>query len=222
MVVIGDVPPQFGGNKPRVKEVLEAESYGLVKVLVLATRDTFLAVHFGNDSLATLRGRANAITVLTNTQGGVRIGELIGAREFFRRMGALGLNVPKLLEKLPLVRTPRPVARARASPAAAAVPSANANGSEHDRALQWACLTGNVRCASCRGPLRKLVSKFPQATGFCDDDERPIYMYKGDSYGKCLADVVGHRWGNDARCPKLLPTPMSDEVMQEWRDAGSP
>jgi hypothetical protein len=70
--------------------------------------------------------------------------------------------------------------------------------------------------------MRKLVSKFPQSTGFCDGDERPIYMYKGDWYGKCLADVEANCWGNDARCPMLLPTPMSDEVMQEWRDAGSP
>ena len=79
MVVGGGVPTQFGSNKPRVKVVLEAESHGLVKVLVVATTDTFLAVHFGNESHATLRGRANAITVLNNTQGGVRIGELIGA-----------------------------------------------------------------------------------------------------------------------------------------------
>jgi hypothetical protein len=222
MVVVGDVPKQFGGNKPRVKVVVEAESHSLVKVLVLATKDTFLAVHFGDESLPTLRGRANAITVLNNTQGGVRIGELIGPHEFFRRMGALGVDVPRLLEKLPLERAPRPAARVRASPAAAAAPSANANCSGHNCALLWACLTGRVRCASCRGPMRKLVSKFPQSTGFCDGDERPIYMYKGDWYGKCLADVEANCWGNDARCPMLLPTPMSDEVMQEWRDAGSP
>ena len=126
MVLVGDQSEQYGRSKPFIKGVLETHTGGLVNVVSKANKKTFWAVHLGNQAESSLKRLGETSTVLSNTRGGVRAGELLLPAKFFGRIAGLGVDVEKLLKKLAPSETPIRVPRPPQAPTAAQRASAPA------------------------------------------------------------------------------------------------